>query len=969
MSRLFYMSLVGVGAWDMVLKESGAQLRPYAKYLETAITVAQRRKPVLSWRRAEPQEQEAFERRLTERMEQQARRAMRSNKRRERHLRGRPSGTWVVLGPPPWSAEEPESTFDAMLGAEEVYDTQRCPRERALKVLERDHEGLALLLPVEPDEIDPPEPTEQTAEAEDPQEPTAEKPFGPLLFVNPNTYPLSRQLAAIRALENRPTSHLSPLMRLVSTRPTWPDFAPLELGEADWVFLRAPEDGGPMRDGADEQREFVQVALATPDFAVLEGPPGSGKTTALCELIVQLARQGKRVLLCASTHVAVDNVLERLLARQDSSEEKLVLPVRIGDEARITSDVIVPWTYQRLLRTWRDELLDFLDDPKGTRPSGDEARKMLRDALNSPSQGGQAPIERLILESANLVCGTTIGILQHPAIKATKEGASFEPFDVMILDEASKTTFAEFLVPALHAKRWIIVGDIRQLAPYVEETDLRASLRGLVPSPNARAATYAFLSSELVRPPRRCLVESLSMEETQLLLQESDARKVLYVDLDQPETASLRGVPGAIPGLLFADLVFGSTEALDHFEARLPGDLEPTGGLALRLSDWAAHHRAVQEGRLHDPTEWSAEVAWRLVRSYELRQNEEERERYRDALNGLMPVTLTDEERERLDKQLNTLRRVAFPSILELIQRGFERLEGWEQDVALTAGLPRRALEQRMVSLHFQHRMHPDISAFPRGRFYSELEYVDSEESGEDDEDEVQEAASPDEEIPWGTYGADEEEYKDDEPDDPLLKDARTMSTERAWSYRRYARRALWIGVAPGKTKQSYRPNWNPNEVDVVMEELEHFVGWAQDHKRRDKRDEEIPWTVAVLTYYRGQESLFRERLQRLTGQYGNTRNFHLPRGRGAVQVTLCTVDRFQGHEADLVFLSFVKSGSIGFLNSPNRLNVALTRARYQLVLVGHQAYFASKRCPSKLLRSVADSGHYHGDIKWESQP
>lgn len=964
MSRLFYMSLVGVGAWDMVLKESGAQLRPYVKYLETAITVAQRRKPVLAWRRADPQEHEVFERRLTERMEQQARRAMRSKKRRERHLRGRPSGTWVVLGPPPWSAEEPESTFDALLGAEEVYDQQRCPRERALKVLERDHEGLALLLPVEPDEIDPPEPAAQSAEVEVPPEPTADAPFGPLLFVSPNTYPLSRQLAAIRTLENRPASHLSPLMRLVSTRPTWPDVAPLALGEEDWVFLRAPGDGGPMRDGADEQREFVQVALATPDFAVLEGPPGSGKTTAICELIVQLARQRKRVLLCASTHVAVDNVLERLLAWQDPAEEKLVLPVRIGDEERITSDVIVPWTYQRLLRTWRDELLDFLDAPRGTGPGGDEARKMLRDALNSPAQGGQAPIERLILESANLVCGTTIGILQHPAIKATKDGASFEPFDVMILDEASKTTFAEFLVPALHAKRWIIVGDIRQLAPYVEEADLRASLRGLVPIPNARAATYAFLASDLSRPRRRCLVEALSAEESGFLLQESDARKVLYVDLDQPETGSLRGVPRAIPGLLFADLVFGSAEALERFEHRLPGDLEPTGGLALRLPDWAAHHRAVQEGRQHDPTEWSAEVAWRLVRSYELRQNQDERERYLDALDGLTPVTLTEEERERLGKQLNTLRRVAFPSILELIQRGFERLDGWDQDVALTAGLPQRAFEQRMVSLHFQHRMHPDISAFPRERFYSDTDYVDSEESVEDD---VEVAPRPDEEISWETFGEEAADYEEGEPNEPLLQDARTMSTERAWSYRRYARRALWIGVAPRKGKQGSRSNRNPDEVDAVMEELKHFVAWAQEHLRRDKRGEEIHWTVAVLTYYRGQESLFRERLKELTGQYGNTRNFHLPRGRGAVHVTLCTVDRFQGHEADLVFLSFVKSGSIGFLNSPNRLNVALTRARYQLVLVGHQAYFASERCPSKLLRSIADSAHYRGDIKWES--
>jgi AAA domain len=77
-----------------------------------------------------------------------------------------------------------------------------------------------------------------------------------------------------------------------------------------WAFLR-PEPNGALQDGTLEQRQFVERALGTPDFALLEGPPGSGKTTAICDLIVQLAKMGKRVLLVASTHVAVDNVLER----------------------------------------------------------------------------------------------------------------------------------------------------------------------------------------------------------------------------------------------------------------------------------------------------------------------------------------------------------------------------------------------------------------------------------------------------------------------------------------------------------------------------------------------------------------------------------------------------------------------------------------------------------------------------------
>lgn len=89
------------------------------------------------------------------------------------------------------------------------------------------------------------------------------------------------------------------------------------------------------RRGTAEQRSFVQRALATPDFVFLEGPPGSGKTTAICEFILQLALQGKRALLCASTHVAVDNVLERLMDGRNPSRD-LVIPIRVGERRNVS---------------------------------------------------------------------------------------------------------------------------------------------------------------------------------------------------------------------------------------------------------------------------------------------------------------------------------------------------------------------------------------------------------------------------------------------------------------------------------------------------------------------------------------------------------------------------------------------------------------------------------------------------------
>ncbi len=137
-----------------------------------------------------------------------------------------------------------------------------------------------------------------------------------------------------------------------------------------------------------------------------------------------------------------------------------------------------------------------------------------------------------------------------------------------------------------------------------------------------------------------------------------------------------------------------------------------------------------------------------------------------------------------------------------------------------------------------------------------------------------------------------------------------------------------------------------------MARELERFGAWAAAHPRRDGE----PWEVAVLTFYRAQERELRERLRQLTRQPGETRHFTLKRdGATVVQVELCTVDRFQGHEADVVMLSFGRTRGIGFLDSLNRLNVAITRARYQRVVFGRRANFDRDRAP-ELLRDFTRS-------------
>ena len=326
---------------------------------------------------------------------------------------GSPRGFWIQLEEPRDRPNEPESTFRAFMdeNVRDVFERiadgpdasadrrsngrKKFADDRRLLVLDRDPETSQLLVD--------------------------RRPKGEELLLRPNTLTLLRQIQALQALQNAPSPAHRPLLRLTESaeHARWPSFEPAGIEDGGWMVLTDET-----RPGTDEQRRFVEIALATPDFVLLEGPPGSGKTTAICELVLQLAKQGKRALLCASTHVAVDNVLERLMDERNPHRD-WVIPVRIG-ERRNVSEKAGPWQLERFVKTERERLLRHLDGRRGL----SESQQALLDELRS----GPSAIERMVLDAANLVCGTTIGILQHPDIKASGHAAA--NFDVLIVDEA-----------------------------------------------------------------------------------------------------------------------------------------------------------------------------------------------------------------------------------------------------------------------------------------------------------------------------------------------------------------------------------------------------------------------------------------------------------------------------------------------------------------------------------------------------
>ena len=96
------------------------------------------------------------------------------------------------------------------------------------------------------------------------------------------------------------------------------------------------------------------------------------------------------------------------------------------------------------------------------------------------------------------------------------------------------------------------------------------------------------------------------------------------------------------------------------------------------------------------------------------------------------------------------------------------------------------------------------------------------------------------------------------------------------------------------------------------------------------------PEQIGVITPYEGQRAYIVSYMQR---------NGSLQQKLYA-EIEVASVDAFQGREKDYIILSCVRSNEkqgIGFLNDPRRLNVALTRARYGLVVLGNPKVLAKQ--------------------------
>ncbi|KAL2164903.1 hypothetical protein VTH06DRAFT_199 [Thermothelomyces fergusii] len=187
------------------------------------------------------------------------------------------------------------------------------------------------------------------------------------------------------------------------------------------------------------QNAAVQAALSSP-LTCLWGPPGTGKTETIVEIIraLQICFDEPRILVTAPTHNAVDNVMRRYIGRltsEGAASSPHLAPLRVSTEVRKVAEDLRKYTCDAMVG----------QEIYANRSALDLAKKKVQSSS-------------IIFTTC---IGAGLGLLRR------------EAFDIVIVDEASQQTEPASLVPLVKGcEKAILVGDHVQLRPTVHQHSL-----------------------------------------------------------------------------------------------------------------------------------------------------------------------------------------------------------------------------------------------------------------------------------------------------------------------------------------------------------------------------------------------------------------------------------------------------------------------------------------------------------------
>ncbi|KAJ9114628.1 hypothetical protein QFC22_005501 [Naganishia vaughanmartiniae] len=627
----------------------------------------------------------------------------------------------------------------------------------------------------------------------------------------------------------------------------------------------------------DSQRRAVEFSLCANEVACIHGPPGTGKTFTLIEIIRQLVLvQKKKVLICGASNLAVgmyhfsNNLLARLAPLLPPSAV-----VRLGHPARITQSLLIRTLDYRAANSDDAEIakdvkyelegsMQQLSRKKGEKGwvKGRERAKKWDDVreLRKEYRTREAKVVKNVMAGAQVVLSTCHG--------AGSRQVNNMNFDVCIIDEATQAMEAVCWIPILKSKKLILAGDPLQLPPTIL-------------SANQKAA------------PTKVKIKPLNFPE----LVACEKAKPVGVDstgaCPEPTVQPADAVPSTVEVASQATdetSVASLIQGTENLPVNDDNDTEKPEQAA--TADKDPKEDAPSSDSMEQSNTPSDEDDEEKPEEARIAEDVEAPKEQATPSNG-MKKSKTTSKRPKLSPP-RTLEMTLFDRLEKMYGAGIKRL------------------------LAVQYRMHASIAEFPSEALYSsalishesvasrrliDLPFINDKES-----EDAQDVLSPTL-VFFDTSGTEMyERLEGDDGDSSVNKST----------------------VGEGS-------RYNENEAEIVSKWVRQLISFG------------IPQTdIAIITPYQAQVAHLSSLL------------------RNDFPELVCgSVDGMQGQEREAVVLSLVRSNperEVGFLAEYRRLNVAMTRAKRQLCVVGDSGTVGKG---SGYLKKWMDFLEEHADVRW----
>ncbi|EJW04018.1 hypothetical protein EDEG_01691 [Edhazardia aedis USNM 41457] len=212
----------------------------------------------------------------------------------------------------------------------------------------------------------------------------------------------------------------------------------------------------------DSQKEAVKLIFKEISFKIL-GPPGTGKTTTIVEIIHQLINKNKKLLICGPSNASIDNILQSFL----KNPTKCVF-FRLGSSFKCYKG-FEKYNLNQLAQDSVKYMQDHADDLKKNKEKAYSKKntknkidlKQTKNELaeiNKEIKTKQINFKKEKIKSANVIFSTLYSSLKLENVQ----------FDWVIIDECCQSMEVESLMAISKGKNFILAGDPFQLGPVTQ---------------------------------------------------------------------------------------------------------------------------------------------------------------------------------------------------------------------------------------------------------------------------------------------------------------------------------------------------------------------------------------------------------------------------------------------------------------------------------------------------------------------